>query len=811
MTACNGSDSDYYRLFVEDYSERVNQLYVAKDSSVFVYHSDARDGYEFLGLYDENGTQYVDAHYRVKEKLSDGLYLYEKWYEVLYGTTYRASFVIDGQYDTETPAAITMKVGFTIENFPQITAPEHYTFLGWFSEDGEIQYSDGNTLLSGYTEFHLTNYAVNEKTTSVLLYAKFKGDKFTLSYAGTGTEGLGNTKVEYGTNYSSPVPERTGYTFLGWYDGPNDGATALTDSAGKSLGQYMIAQNSILYAKWTLQRCVVTFETNGGTQLSSVTYFYGDKITAPKTNPVRSDFMFSGWYADEDFTQEFEFGTEISGDVTIYAKWRQSTAISTAEELIAATQNPDLDYHLTADINLGARTFTPFGDFTGTFEGFGHKIYNFTLKNSGAYTAFGFFCTNSGTIQNVVLEGVIASASSTAKKLHSFGVLAGINYGKIENCSVSGEGFTVTVTVSDGSSTASYLRLGGLVGDNSEGTVTNCSTNIDITADVKQTCTTSSGTYGGYFDVGGICGSNSGRLSYCSYSGTIFVTPQSLGHKQNLNYNYAASIVYTRVGGAVSVNRATGEIYRCSVDTENDDFVGVPATYTDATGYGSNETRTGGFCAVNLGSIEESFANTVIKSTGSVSYNGGFVAENMEGGEIRNCYANPFMESLTGGKIAAYTGGFAGSNAGTIACSYVSGVMYVLSASSNLYILGSFVGENAATGIIRSCLAAGFTIAIENATQDFFTFGFFAGKNSGTCSAVYYMMSESNMKYNFGEGVDIQIDCDEGERTWQTEGYLDSADFYKNAPMYWDSTVWDLDNGEYQYDSLLPLLLWQQQ
>ena len=45
----------------------------------------------------------------------------------------------------------------------------------------------------------------------------------------------------------------------------------------------------------------------------------GDQLMLLKT-PVREGYEFAGWYADENYTIEYDFNAAITEDTTIYAK-----------------------------------------------------------------------------------------------------------------------------------------------------------------------------------------------------------------------------------------------------------------------------------------------------------------------------------------------------------------------------------------------------------------------------------------------------------------------------------------------------------
>ena len=69
----------------------------------------------------------------------------------------------------------------------------------------------------------------------------------------------------------------------------------------------------------------ISFDMNGhGTQVDAQTVNEGAKATKPAA-PKAEGYIFKGWYADENLTNEFDFETEIKGNTTIYAKWEKKT------------------------------------------------------------------------------------------------------------------------------------------------------------------------------------------------------------------------------------------------------------------------------------------------------------------------------------------------------------------------------------------------------------------------------------------------------------------------------------------------------
>ncbi len=95
------------------------------------------------------------------------------------------------------------------------------------------------------------------------------------------------------------------------------GTKTVTIKAGKKSARFTVdvANNSF----------VVTYDPNyDGAQVETVETVKGQ--TAEEKTPARDGYTFVGWYVDPDFTAPFDFKTEISGDVNLYALWKKDGA-----------------------------------------------------------------------------------------------------------------------------------------------------------------------------------------------------------------------------------------------------------------------------------------------------------------------------------------------------------------------------------------------------------------------------------------------------------------------------------------------------
>jgi uncharacterized repeat protein (TIGR02543 family) len=150
-------------------------------------------------------------------------------------------------------------------------------------------------------------------TGDMTLYAKWSINQYVITFNSNKGSLVSAITQDYNTTVEEPSePERDGYTFSGWYSD----SSLLTPYVFST----MPAENITLYAKWEINQYTISFESNGGSLVESVTQDYATTVIQP-TNPSKEGYTFSGWYSDAGLTQEYIFSTMPSEDITVYAKW----------------------------------------------------------------------------------------------------------------------------------------------------------------------------------------------------------------------------------------------------------------------------------------------------------------------------------------------------------------------------------------------------------------------------------------------------------------------------------------------------------
>ena len=193
-----------------------------------------------------------------------------------------------------------------IESNSLITIPNvvnaGHTLDGWY------------TSLNGGMTFDVKwNFFSDRANFDFTLYASWIINQYTISFESNGGNLINSITDDYGVNLTNPSPTKVGHTFAGWFTD-----VGLTQTFTMTT---MPASNLTLYAKWTINQYTITFETNGGSSITSITGNYGASVSV-SNDPTREGYTFSGWYANANLTQAASIPNAIPAqNQTLYAKW----------------------------------------------------------------------------------------------------------------------------------------------------------------------------------------------------------------------------------------------------------------------------------------------------------------------------------------------------------------------------------------------------------------------------------------------------------------------------------------------------------
>ena len=332
----------------------------------------SKDGYTFLGWQFEGETTVTPdlskVVYTADEQVTE-INLYAQWQKDEQPAP-EQRYITVNYYDGDTLLGTGAVLNGT-SDWSGIVNPtkDGYTFAGWQFEGEDAVYTDA--------ELDNVVYTADEQVNEINLYAQWNkvpesARYITVHFYDDFGNYLGDGAVLNGTSdWSGPIdaPEVDGYTFLGWAE---EGGTVY---APELLGNVVVAVPDDV----TELTYIAHYQKTPATQIHKVTFddclpsttnqvveVEDGKTVAKPADPVCAGWTFLGWYSDTALTQEYDFSTPVTSDMTLYAKWQQN------ETTTGDTANEGTDNGTTAETPTtpakeakDAKAMPQTGDFAG--------------------------------------------------------------------------------------------------------------------------------------------------------------------------------------------------------------------------------------------------------------------------------------------------------------------------------------------------------------------------------------------------------------------------------------------------------------
>ena len=238
-----------------------------------------------------------------------------------------------------------------------------YTYNTSVNTSSTTQYYDHIFNNEGNYSCYITTYNDYGLADSERIYFTIYANKKLTFNANGGTVSSESKSIAYGEKYGSlPTPQRTGYTFNGWFT-EKDKGTKITDSSVVS-----ITTDQTVYAQWTANLYTLYVNPNGGIYSESSSVVKKDpQLIYNKGNwwsigqAKREGYKLKGYYTSADGgTMVYDAdGNAVNGDywkdhtyihagdLTVYAQWTKAELSS-----LEITEKPaKLEYKVNEKID----------------------------------------------------------------------------------------------------------------------------------------------------------------------------------------------------------------------------------------------------------------------------------------------------------------------------------------------------------------------------------------------------------------------------------------------------------------------------
>lgn len=339
-----------------------------------------RPGYAFTGWNtkkDGSGTHYMDKASVKNLVKQDGgsITLYAQWKADNYSIHFDGNGASGGGMSD---MKCSMNTTYTLTANGYVRTG--YSFAGWNLKPG------GNG--ARYADKASVKNLTTEGGKTVILYAQWKANEYTIRFDGNGADGgtMEDLSCLYNTAYSLPANayQKTGHTFTGWNLEPGGAGARYADQAAV---QNLTAEDNgviTLYAQWEANQYTVRFDGNGATngtmEGKELTLAYDEPRELPLNQFIRTmedgESLYLGWNTDSgamdalygDGSEIVNLTDEPGGVVTLYAVWddcpgiiakdlyytldQAQSGFITAEELLGQASSMDReDGEIPAGIN----------------------------------------------------------------------------------------------------------------------------------------------------------------------------------------------------------------------------------------------------------------------------------------------------------------------------------------------------------------------------------------------------------------------------------------------------------------------------
>ncbi|MHC5228611.1 InlB B-repeat-containing protein [Enterococcus sp. LJL99] len=297
-----------------------NQTFIYDIAQDLTKNSYDRSGYSFIGWNTEkdgSGVAYSDqANVLNLTKNVDGIItLYAQWV-----ANSDNPIVFDANGGRTKQATIIGATDATIDLSEVVGATrDGYTFEGWYTtKDGTDKMPASVTMPAGGTTY----------------YAHWRANEYIVRYDANQGEGTINDQVfnyDVAQDLIQNSYTRIGYSFIGWNTEKDGSGTSYTDQANVMNLTKISGGLVTLYAQWSANKYVVSYDANKGEgMMDNQLFTYDVPQNLSENSYTRLGYGFAGWNTKRDGTGDsytdkesvINLLNDSDSKRTLYAQWK---------------------------------------------------------------------------------------------------------------------------------------------------------------------------------------------------------------------------------------------------------------------------------------------------------------------------------------------------------------------------------------------------------------------------------------------------------------------------------------------------------
>lgn len=364
ITGC--IQSKKYAVYFVSENKVVKEVATSGNELIELPNNVKKEGYELINWYLEDGSVFDSSSF-INKKLTSSITVTAKWKKI---EEYSIIFISENKIVKEVVTS-----GNELIELPNNVEKEGYELINWYLEDGTI--FDSNSFIN------------KELTSSIIVNAKWKKCDFKINYIFDGDlENLNPTKYNINDEDIILQPiKKEKYNFIGWYTDKS-----LDEKYKIEIINPLEQHDFTLYPKWELitktltyivdeqvvyteklyidelidlykidnlkwyyykkdemvlfdltympefdvklygyesKVCEISFDSNGGEKIENISYEVGEKIYIPKINYCNYNYIFDGWYYNDELISKGDEYITINKDENICLKavWNEVLSV----------------------------------------------------------------------------------------------------------------------------------------------------------------------------------------------------------------------------------------------------------------------------------------------------------------------------------------------------------------------------------------------------------------------------------------------------------------------------------------------------